>query len=201
MGSVELLTVSQVSALVEPGVDWEPLQHDDGRLIEAVVVHDQAIRHLFRQTPVLPLRFGTRFASAASLLSHLETSQVAYLNQLTWLTGKVEYTLKLIPVVEAEPALPEETQGRDYFLAKKQRYQAQATRQAQQAAELQQLQGAIAQTYPDSAFGETRDGDKQAYLLMEPQAETLLQQVLVWQSQYSLWQMSLGEPLPPYHFV
>ncbi len=86
-----------VSALVEPQVSLESLQNDDERLIQAVLSHDRVICEVFRQTTILPLRFGTCFVSKESLVTHLESHAEEYLEKLRQLNGKAEYILKFIP--------------------------------------------------------------------------------------------------------
>lgn len=49
---------------------------------------------------------------------------------------------------------------------------------------------------------EPRDEVERIYLLGDrQQAEQLQEKMLQWQSQCFHWEMSLGEALPPYHFV
>jgi hypothetical protein len=116
--SVLLISHAGVSALVEPEVSLESLQNDDERLIQAVLSHDRVICELFRQTTILPLRFGTSFVSKESLLTYLEFHAEEYLEKLRQLNGKAEYILKFIPRTLDEPVITPEAGGRQYFLAK-----------------------------------------------------------------------------------
>lgn len=200
--TVQVLGTAQLSALVEPGVAIEELQAEDARLIQAVVSHDRVIRSLFLQTTVLPLRFGTCFVSQQALLDHLNTHQQSYLNQLTQLEGKAEYTLKCIPLTLPEVPVPVGTKGKDYFLSKKRQHQAQLEQQQQQRAQLQQVVATIAQTYPHLRLGEAQSETEKIHLLVaQAQSSQLHHDLMLWQQACPQWNLSLGEALPPYHFV
>jgi hypothetical protein len=202
LGDLALVNGAYLSAVVEPELQAEQLQNSDERLMQAVWVHDRVIQELFRQTVVLPLRFGTYFVSREGLLEHLATRSSEYLQKLAKLQGKAEYVLKLTPVERSQPSIESELKGKDYFLAKKQRYQSQAEQQQQQQSELEQLMQAIAQHYPDAVRSEPKDGVERIYLLASFLASfTPHQSLPSWQSQCPHWQLSLGEALPPYHFV
>lgn len=202
-GVLELISCDRLSALVEPKLSFEALQENDAQLVEAVLTHDRVIRELFQQTPLLPLRFGTCFVSAEGLLAHLQTHNQEYLEKLALFGSKVEYTLKLTPLpLAVESALPTETQGREYFLAKKRRFQSQFEQQQQQTNEWQALVQAIALTYPNPVLGEAQDGSQRVYLLVSQQDEPQLYDYLeAWQAQCPHWELTLSEALPPYHFV
>lgn len=201
-GNLQFLATHQIAAVVEPDLAFEAFQTSDNRLMQAVLSHDRVLRALFDQTVVLPLRFGTLFVSREGLLEHLETAESFYREKLKELDGKAEYTLKLLPRELTEVAIPAEATGRAYFLAKKQRYQTLAEQQQQQQEELKQVQQAIAQLYPDLVYSEPQEGVERLHLLTARQSEPLLSQHLQnWQAQCPHWDLSLGEALPPYHFV
>ncbi|MGE5659845.1 MAG: GvpL/GvpF family gas vesicle protein [Actinomycetota bacterium] len=210
-GSVEMMGNAHLSVLVEPGLSWEALQENDEQLIQAVLSYDRVICELFAQTTVLPLRFGTRFVSRESLLNHLDSQGYEYLKKLSRLQGKGEYTLKCMPLempveisgtpgqASREVAVP----GREYFLAKKRLYQLQLEHQRQQATEWQNLQVAIAHSYPgNTVLGEAEGSVERIYLLAPLQEESLLRDhVQNWQSECTYWAMTLSSALPPYHFA
>lgn len=201
-GSLELVTVDQLAALVEPDLPLEQLQTSDDLLVKAVLCHDQVIRELFEQTTVLPLRFGTCFVSLEGLIEHLGNHSTEYLEKLDRLTGQAEYLLKLTPTAVPEVESPEDLKGREYFLAKKRHYQIQTEWQQQQQAELQLLLDIISQVYPHWVRNESSDGVERIYLLSNRQpTDHLRGQVQRWQEQCLHWEFSLGEALPPYHFV
>lgn len=202
-GSLELVAVERLAALVEPELPLAVLQQTDRQLMQAVLSHDRVIQDLFQQTTVLPLRFGTCFVSRQRLLEHLQFHQQEYLEKLTQLQGKAEYAVKLTPLPLPEFAIPTEVQGKDYFLAKKRRYQDQSEWQQQQQQELEQLHRLIQQRYVNAVrSNETADGIERIYLLHPHQAEQQLQTYLAdWQDQSRCWSLTLGEMLPPYHFV
>jgi hypothetical protein len=202
-GDVQVIGTPVLSALVEPEFDLEEIQHDDGQLVQAVLMHDRMICDLFWQTTILPLRFGTQFISEESLLTHLDANQEQYLTKLNELEGKAEYRLRLMPVEFPEVALPDETStGREYFLAKKRHYQLHQDQQLQQQQELQKVLAAIAQVYPDYVRREPNEGVEKLYVLVDRQEErSLYQHMHDWQSRCPHWELDLGEALPPYHFV
>lgn len=202
LGSLSLVNGAYLSAVVELEIQAEQLQSSDEQLMQAVLAHDRVIRELFRRTVVLPLRFGTYFVSRKGLLEHLEARSSEYLQKLANLQGKAEYVLKLTPVEQSQPSIEADLKGKDYFLAKKQRYQSQAEQQQQQQNELEQLMQAIAEHYPGSVRSEPKDGVERIYLLASFLSTfTPHHRLPSWQSQCPHWQLTLGEALPPYHFV
>lgn len=199
---VKLLNVGQISAVIEPDVALDSFEQDDQQLLQAILAHDQVIRELFAQTTVLPLRFGTCFESSASLLAHLAASQMTYLAALDQLEGKVEFTLKLTRQEPPELDLPPDLRGKDYFLAKKQQHQQQQAFQAQQRQELEQIIAVVAPLAVERSFQPSHTATEAIYLLIPATAlEEFQHSLSKLQQQYTLWQFSLSEALPPYHFI
>ncbi len=208
--AVELLRVNDLAAIVEPHLAAETLNETDDRLMRAIVAHDRVIRQMFQQTSLLPLRFGTQFVSRQGLVEHLEKHQSEYVAKLALVEGRAEYLLKLISVSWVETPIAPDLKGKQYFLAKKQAYQAQTDWQQQQQVELQDIAEAIARQYPDWVRGDSSNaaqGDapgkiERFYILGDRIQERLLYEDLkIWQRQHSAWEISLEAPLPPYHFV
>lgn len=200
-GSLRLVETEWLCALVEPDLEFEALQQNDSQLLQAIIAHDRVLQEIFEQTEILPLRFGTQFVSEAGLLQHLEANHSTYLSKFSQLMGRAEYALKFIPVDNVEPEISPETKGKDYFLAKKQRYQAQLDQQQRRQIELEQVKEAIAQLYTQVIY-ESKDGVDRVYLLGERSQEAILQQqVQQWQESCTYWSINLGNALPPYHFV
>ena len=198
---LQIISVDGLAALVEPDLAPEALQENDQQLVRAVLSHDRIIRELFEQTTVLPLRFGTCFTSRQGLIEHLEANSAEYLIKLEKLQGKAEYALKLTPIAFPEAAIGSEVKGKDYFLAKKQIYQAQAAWQVEQQRELEALFEAIAQQH-SWVRGEVDNGIERIYLLGDRQSELWSPASLkTWQLHSAHWELVLGAPLPPYHFV
>ncbi|MTJ37123.1 GvpL/GvpF family gas vesicle protein [Dolichospermum sp. UHCC 0260] len=135
---VVLINGTELAAIVEPGIFLESFQNNDEKIIQMALSHDRVICELFQQITVLPLRFGTYFTSTNNLLNHLKSHEKEYQNKLEKINGKNEFTLKLIPRM-IEEIVPSEGGGKDYFLAKKQRYQNQNNFSIAQAAEKQNL--------------------------------------------------------------
>ncbi|MHC5739567.1 GvpL/GvpF family gas vesicle protein [Nostoc sp.] len=199
---IELVYSSSLGAIVEPEISLEAIQATDERLLQAVLNHDRVIRELFQQTPLLPLRFGRGFSSVEKLLNHLEQHQDQYLEALTQLADKVEYTLKMTPCDLLDDSDNIDAKGKAYLLAKKQRYQTQQAFQAQQSEQLELLNQLILKTYTN-VICETRQSDvRQIHFLAQRNDSTVsTQQFSLWQVQCSHWQLALSEPLPPYHFL
>jgi hypothetical protein len=200
-GKLDLFDVEGLAALVEPNLNVEDLQEDDQRLMRAILDHDRILRDIFSQTALLPLQFGTYFRSPENLRDHLTAHATAYREKLTNLQGKAEYTLKLTAIPYPEAAIALDVKGKEYFLAKKRLFEAQQQWQRQQSHELEQLVSLIAQDY-DLVQGDPTEDLERLYLLCDRAQESLLIARLgQWRSQISAWQMTIGESLPPYHFV
>jgi hypothetical protein len=201
-GELQWVTEGNIAAIVEPGIDLEGLQADDPRLLTAVLSHDRVLCELFQLMPLLPLRFGTQLTSMEALTAHLLEQQATYEAKLQALAGKAEYQIKLTPTAITLPPLPEGLQGRDYFLAKKQRLQAQTTAQDQQQTQLQALLEEVHQAYGPGVEAGSSTGEAKVYVLVEQNRAPDLQQWLAQaQGQVPHWEISLSPPLPPYHFV
>lgn len=198
---VQLLGTSSLSAVVEPNFDLERLQDDQPALLQAILAHDRVVQQIFAQTTILPLRFGTCFITAEKLIDYLSQHQQAYLTQLTFLEGQVEYSLQFVRQPLPEPSLSEHTTGKEYFLAKKRQYELQMAQQQQQTADLQTLTAVIAQRYPNAQFHLTAEPYRGFLLISRTQVDQLHQRIRRWETTYSTWKLQLGEPLPPYHFV
>ncbi|WP_414570589.1 GvpL/GvpF family gas vesicle protein [Nostoc sp. CCY 9925] len=200
--NTELVYSSGLAAIVEMEISLEAIQATDERLLQAVLIHDRVIRELFQQTPLLPLRFGNGFTSQETLLNHLEKHQQQYLETLTYLADKVEYTLKATPCNLLDESDTSDARGKAYLLAKKQRYQTQQAFQAQQSEQWELLNQLILKTYTN-VICETRQPDvRQIHFLAQRNNSTVsTEQFSLWQVQCLHWQLALSEPLPPYHFL
>ncbi|MEJ6479870.1 GvpL/GvpF family gas vesicle protein [Nostoc punctiforme UO1] len=200
--NIELVYSSGLGAIVEPEISLEAIQATDERLLQAVLNHDRVIRELFQQTPLLPLRFGRGFTSVEKLLNHLEKHQEQYLETLTQLADKVEYSVKVTACSLLDDSDTIDARGKAYLLAKKQRYQTQQAFQAQQCEQWELLNELILKTYTN-VICETRQSDvRQIHFLAQRNDSTLSTQLFsLWQVQCSHWQLALSEPLPPYHFL
>ena len=201
-GEVQIFSSDRLSAIVEPEISLVSFEDDSDRLMQAVLAHDRVICQVFRQTSVLPLRFGTYFASIETLEKHLKSQSQQYLEKLEQLEGKGEYSLKFRPLLPPEEPLPLETGGRQYFLAKKQRYQQIQDFNETQAAEWQKACVLTTETYQSAIVEPTPDREGQIYILVNRQEESLLlERYQTWQETCPHWEVQLGEALPPYHFL
>jgi len=202
IGDLKLIEENAIAALVEPDLSREQLEANDEMLVKAVLHHDRVICELFRQTTVLPLRFGTYFHGQQELLSHLRANAQTYRQKLQALAGKVEVTLKLTPIPFSETdETPQET-GKAYLKAKKQHYQKKTRYQTQQKEALQAFQGQISQTYPNVIQGECVETTERFHVLLNQTAFSLMnEQIEAWQKTLSSWKIEASEPLPPYHFL
>lgn len=197
-----LIDNAGISAVVEVGVSLESIQNDDEKLTQAVLSHDRVICELFRQTTVLPLRFGTFFASKESLLTHLESHGEEYLKKLRQLNGKSEYILKFTPQTPEEPTIANETGGKQYFLAKKQRFKTQQEFYNLQAAEWDNAVEEITEIYKSAIVVKPENEAARIYICVSLEEENILvEQFITWQKACSRWELQLTEALPPYHFI
>ena len=199
--SVIQINGNGLSAIIEPGISLDSFQDDDKKIVQMAIDHDRVICDIFRQITVLPLRFGTYFASTDNLLNHLESYGEEYLNKLEKINGKTEFILKLIPRMldEESPVLES---GRNYFLAKKQHYQQQKNFILAQASEKEVLINFISQINQIPVIIQEQAEEVLIYLLVNYQDKTLLlEQFLTWQQTCPRWHLLLGEGLPPYHFI
>lgn len=202
MKPVELINGAYISAIVEPEISLESYQNNDEQVIKMALTHDRVICDIFRQTTILPLRFGTNFSSQASLLNYLDTHSQEYLEKLEIIQDKHEYTLKLIPQVLAEPEKLSVAGGRDYFLAKKQQYEHQKNFSIAQTEEKSHLINLITEIYQSSVVIQQQAEEVRAYLLVNRDDKALLlDRILSWQQYCPHWNLILGESLPPYHFI
>ncbi|MEL6138885.1 MAG: GvpL/GvpF family gas vesicle protein [Cyanobacteria bacterium J06628_6] len=194
---LQWVEAADLVAITEPSLDLNALQQDEARLVSAVVHHDWVLCELSRSVTLLPLRFGTQFETVAQVRSHLQRQADAYQAKLSALQDRAEYCLKFSPqpITLASPAA--ELQGRAYFLAKKQRLEQQSATEAQQQAQLAQLQAEIARCYPRAQVAADR-----IYLLVHhDELDQLQHRYQQWQRHCSDWLLQLSEALPPYHFV
>ncbi|HHP7246201.1 MAG TPA: GvpL/GvpF family gas vesicle protein [Elainellaceae cyanobacterium] len=203
-GQLDLVVSPEnVAALVEPNLSSTEFQASDQRLMRAVLSHDRVIRDMFHQIDaLLPLRFGTCFLSHDGLLEHVKAHSQNYLHTLSMLSGKAEYTIKLIPNDIKEQDTSQSASGRDYFLAKKRQYQTIARQKQNQEAERDRLLDEIRHLYPSMVRSDASEEVERLYILCDRQVTPpLSQHVQQWQSACSMWTLSLGDALPPYHFV
>lgn len=197
MGSLQLWGQDGLFAVVEPKLQIDDVQKDNETLLNAVLTHDRVICELFQKTTVLPLRFNS-FLPPEALLTDLTVNRQHYLSCLDQLDGKAEYTVKLIPIPFKEEPISGEMKGKEYFLAKKQLNLAAQQWQEQQIFQLEQITQSFAEQYPIHVNLEMH----QIYLLGDRcnlnKVTNILTQV---QNANKCWQLSISEPLPPFHFV
>jgi hypothetical protein len=196
---VQLTAVDKIGAVAEPDVDVSHVREDDAQLMNAVLAHDRVLGHLFDQTVLLPLRFGTQFTSRASLETFLVNHQHTYRQRLDALQDRAEYLLKLTPQL---PAVSDETlKGREYFLAKKQRLQAQATLREQRDVEYQQFLSYLQESNILFVQSAPQDDEMRLHVLLGRDGAIAGERVSAWQVTLPSWQLSCSQPLPPYHFA
>jgi len=198
-----VVRAGSLAAIGEPGLLASALPTAEGPLIQVVLHHDRVLCDLFQQTTILPLRFGRCFVSEARLQQYLQDQAEPHLQQLAALAGLAEYTLKLIPLTppEAEREVLSAAGGREYFLAKKQRYQTRQDQQAQQQAERQALLTAIGQTFPWVLPDAEVAAANTIHILASRNPQDWQETWQAWQDQCSHWQLTREGPLPPYHFL
>ncbi len=200
---VELIGSENLAAVAEADISIEAIQETDEQLLEAVLTHDRVVREIFEQTSLLPLRFGNAFTTVENIINHLQEYEKKYLVNLAKLAEKVEYTMNFSPISNPGNFEVGDARGKAYLLAKKQRFKQQQAFQIEQRQQWENICQSILQEYPESLCRSTTEGDvKQVHLLTDRQAKVLIiEQLVTWQANCSTWQITLSEPLPPYHFV
>lgn len=198
---VELVRAGQLGAIAEHNIDIAQVKEDDTKLMEAVLAHDRVLGHLFDQTPLLPLRFGTQFKDEDSLSTFLASHETTYRDRLKMLHDRAEYLLKLAPTALDLPEVDNTLKGREYFLEKKRRLQAYSDAQTQQAEELQTFLVTLEEQAIPFVQSAPQEGEERLHLLLARDADQTQALVTDWQQQLSLWQITCSEPLPPYHFA
>jgi Gas vesicle synthesis protein GvpL/GvpF len=194
---LSLITEKDLAALVTPSFSIRQVEQDNAMLLTAIVEHDRILREAFAQTTILPLQFGTEFASEALLREHLIQQQQTYLEKLGALEHQAEYVIKIEPCVYEEPTLASDLKGRDYFLAKKQQAIAQAEWQTQQQQMHQEIIANLTAQYPQITISD----NQQQFFILSDRASPLAAYLHDWHTYYSLWKFSFSDALPPYHFV
>ncbi|HEY9889939.1 MAG TPA: GvpL/GvpF family gas vesicle protein [Candidatus Obscuribacterales bacterium] len=199
--AVQVVTVDTLGAIAESGVDVAQLKADDDQLMQAVLTHDRVLNDLFAQVPLLPLRFGTQFNDEEALSTFLHQHSATYQARLTALCDRAEYLLKLTPQPLPLPDLDPNLKGRDYFLAKKERLQAQTAAVTQQSAEFEAFLAQLEAHQTPFVLSTPQDTEERLYLLLSRDAAATQTAVAQWQQQLPTWQLGCSEPLPPYHFA
>jgi hypothetical protein len=211
---IAYIQVDNLLAAYEPDIDIEALKRSEqAELLAVIVQHDRITAELFAQQTLLPLRFGTAFVSEAALRNYLQDSQAQLSDRLNQLSGYGEYLLKG-QLEQAEVKPDTNLKGREYLLAKKQQYedlqQAQQRQKEQQSQLIELLRSHTSQLDQDEQgdrdylqIATTQEAeDLRVYLLLtQTQAEQLNLALQQWLEDYPAWQLTLSEPLPPYHFA
>jgi DNA-binding transcriptional regulator GbsR (MarR family) len=103
--------------------------------------------------------------------------------------------------METEGTEETSQKGKQYFLAKKQQYQARAEQQAAQQAQWHAVIEKAQSLYP-VILGQAQEDLERIHLLAERAEEApLLHQVQLWQEQCTQGSLKLDGALPPYHFA
>jgi hypothetical protein len=198
-GQTEMIQVGSLGAIAEAHLDIPALKTNDQQLMTAILSHDRVLQAVFDQLPVLPLRFGTQFAQASALHDYLHRQQQPHLQRLGQLVDKAEYLLKLTPKPPDSPPLADALKGRDYFVAKKRRLQAEAAHQQAQQQQLQTLFTHLGQTHDAVVLGSAQD-DRQRLHLLAHRDNAMAENSSQWQAIAPAWDITCSDPLPPYHF-
>ena len=198
---IEVITVGPLGAVIERDVDIAQIQADDTQLMTAVLAHDRVLGHLFTQTPLLPLRFGTQFKDIDSVKTVLSTQGETYRQKLDYLQDKAEYLVKLLPQPLELPAIADDLKGRDYFLAKKQRLQDHSTALNEQTEDLQNFLSSLQAANIPLVQSAPQDNEERLHVLLSRDVGRTQQLMASWQVQLPTWQLICSEPLPPYHFA
>ncbi len=204
-GTVIYVAVGQVAAAVQIGLDVEALKAAPREvLLQAVLDHDRAIGELFARFPLLPLRFGTAFVSQEALEQYLRDRGDDILARLDALGDRQEYLLQGVatpPAVPQPPALS----GREYLLAKRDRFQQVSQWQAQIGREregcIAQLNAAIATPIYEAETAESQASARLCLLLDATELAAVRDLLRAWEQEFPHWEWTVSAPQPPYHFA
>ena len=198
---VELIVYKNIAAIVERDVSIQNLQDTEDILLKAVVTHDRVIQNIFAQFSLLPLRFGSGFASVSNLLDHLKNERQQYLEKLDRLANKVEYVVKFTPLsFQPDETKKTNLKGKNYLLAKKKNYQLQQKFILEQENQWQEIKANTSQKLFNNTIIKDREEIKQIFLL-EEQDTNIDNLINTWQQKASNWQITTDKPLPCYHFA
>ena len=200
---VELISYQNIAAVAEANVHITEIQEAEEKLLQAVLTHDRVVKEIFRQTSILPLRFGNAFTTVENIINDLQNNQQKYLRVLNKLKQQAEYTVTFTPVSIPSTLEISEVRGKAYLLAKKQQFQKQQAFQTEQNQQWGNICQLILKNYPKAVFKDsTEEKTKQVHLLANRDSEFINnQELLSWQTECSYWQITVSEQLPPYHFV
>lgn len=195
-----LVVAGPVAGIVTEGPDRLDVAEDT---VAAVLAHDRLLSGYLACGPVLPVRFGTAFSSAAAVVTQLATDAQTAAGQLAALAGAAEYGL----VVDApEHGMPQETPepsgGRAFLIQRRNQREAARLRAQDRRAALDRLAAAASGLARRSAAHPPRAPRvMQLALLMEPGAEAELRAVLAaWQAGSHGLPARLDGPFPAYSF-
>ena len=200
---VELISYQNIAAVAEANVHITEIQEAEEKLLQAVLTHDRVVKEIFRQTSILPLRFGNAFTTVENIINDLQNNQQKYLRVLNKLKQQAEYTVTFTPVSIPSTLEISEVRGKAYLLAKKQQFEQQQAFQTKQRQQWENIRQLIFKNYPKAVFRDSTESKiKQVHLLANRDARVITTEELsTWQTECSYWQITLSEQLPPYHFV
>lgn len=196
-----LVQAGALGAIAETDLDIATLKDNDQQLMTAILTHDRVLCDVFAQTTLLPLRFGTQFAGNEALHQHLQHHQQTYCDRLQTLRGQAEYLIKLTPRPLDVPPPEDNVKGREYFLAKKRRLQAQADAQAAQRQQFETLLSHLEQSCPALIHDAPQAEQERLHLLAGRDGQQLDRTLTTGQALAPDWEIQRSEPLPPYHFT
>ncbi len=195
-----LVAAGPVAGIVTEGPDRLDLADDT---IAAVLAHDRLLSGYLSDGPVLPVRFGTAFSSAAAVAAELAADAGTAAMQLAGLAGSAEYGLVVEAPAELPPEQPPEASGgRAFLIQRRNQREAARLRTERRHAALDRLAASAARLARRSAAQSPRPPRlMQLALLMDPAAEAELRAILEdWQAGPHGLPARLDGPFPAYSF-
>lgn len=188
--------------------------------VEAVLEHEQVVERLRESFPLLPVRFGTKFARVDSLVAALERQHDALLRDLRRLGDKVEYGLTVIwhePAGQEETIAPTDDQiahpgiqsaapgpGTRYLQARVNEHRNESARRAI----AQELSHLLETDFAPFSLESRRTiqptpgiAIRAAYLLHPTTSEALFEAFELSRKRHPEFRFLLNGPWPPYSFV
>jgi hypothetical protein len=198
---VFLYPASDLAIVVSEHNPQEPVNQKSG------VDHARVIADCFKQSTVLPFRFGTVFQDDESLRKSIRSNQRQFQNNLERLQGKTEMHLKIHVddcCRELEKHIPLEGVGKEYLSNLRESATRQRERQTRARAVSFQMHRMFAPLDEEISCRLTESGKMIldiAHLIDRKCVERYQNKYTTTCAMMRECQMQLSGPWPPYHFV
>jgi Gas vesicle synthesis protein GvpL/GvpF len=199
---VFLYPASDLAIIVSEHNPTETLSQKSG------VDHARVIADCFKQSTVLPFRFGTVFSDDESLRKSIRSNQRQFLGNIEKLRGKTEMHLKILVDDccgrELDRHMPPDTVGRGYLTNLRETATRQRERQTRARAVSFQMHRLFMPLDEEVSCRLTENGKMVldiAHLIDRKHIERYQNKFATTSNMMRDCQMQLSGPWPPYHFV